>query len=115
MAAQTAGRLTKLEAENGLVRRAREGDRQALTRLLETHYSAMLGLALRYTKDVDRAEHFARYLKTGTIFQNRCDYLDPALAWTGIGDSGKGSTLSAYGFHHLTRRKSLHFRTGRSL
>ena len=50
-------------------------------------------------------------LQAGTVFQNRCDYLDPALPWTGWKESGIGSTLSAFGFLHLTRRKSLHFRT----
>ena len=63
-----------------------------------------------WTKDRCRAEYFGRRLNAGTIFQNRCDYLDPALPWTGWGDSGKGSTLSLYGFHHLTNRKSIHFR-----
>tara|TARA_B100000959_G_C14923085_1_gene600369 strand:- start:506 stop:1606 length:1101 start_codon:yes stop_codon:yes gene_type:complete len=81
---------------------------------LEKMNDSLFGLtASVWTQDSDRAEHFGRYLKTGTVFQNRCDYLDPALAWSGVGASGKGSTLSVYGFHHLTRRKSLHFRTGR--
>lgn len=63
-----------------------------------------------WTGDQDRAEYLARRLNAGTIFQNRCDYLDPALPWTGWGDSGKGSTLSRFGFYHLTHRKSIHFR-----
>jgi acyl-CoA reductase-like NAD-dependent aldehyde dehydrogenase len=63
-----------------------------------------------WTADAERAERMARELRAGTIFQNRCDYLDPALPWTGWGDSGKGSTLSRFGFYHLTRRKSIHFR-----
>jgi acyl-CoA reductase-like NAD-dependent aldehyde dehydrogenase len=42
---------------------------------------------------------------------NRADYLDPTQPWTGVRDSGKGSTLSRYGFYALTRRKSIHFRT----
>ena len=56
------------------------------------------------------AERFARDLEAGTIYQNRCDYLDPALPWTGYKESGLGSTLSRHGFLHLTRRKSVHFR-----
>ncbi len=64
-----------------------------------------------WTRDVERAERMARELQAGTVFQNRCDYLDPQLPWTGWGDSGRGSTLSRYGFLHLTRRKSIHFRT----
>ena len=42
---------------------------------------------------------------------NRCDYLDPALAWVGIKDSGRGCTLSVVGYEHLTRPKSFHLRT----
>jgi acyl-CoA reductase-like NAD-dependent aldehyde dehydrogenase len=63
-----------------------------------------------WTKDQERAESIAARLHAGTVFQNRCDYLDPALPWTGWGESGKGSTLSRFGFYHLTRRKSIHFR-----
>ncbi len=63
-----------------------------------------------YTQSQDKAEAFSRQMNTGTVFMNRCDYLDPALPWTGVGLSGKGSTLSEYGFHSVTRRKALHFR-----
>ena len=49
-------------------------------------------------------------LETGTVFLNRCDYLDPALAWTGVKNSGRGCTLSRVGFEQLTRPKSYHFR-----
>ena len=27
----------------------------------------------------------------------RCDYLDPALAWTGVKNSGRGVSLSKFG------------------
>ncbi len=47
----------------------------------------------------------------GTWFMNRCDYLDPALAWVGVKDSGRGCTLSRVGYEHLTRPKSFHLRT----
>jgi acyl-CoA reductase-like NAD-dependent aldehyde dehydrogenase len=36
-------------------------------------------------------------LETGTVFQNRCDFLDPALAWTGVKHSGRGVSLSSFG------------------
>jgi acyl-CoA reductase-like NAD-dependent aldehyde dehydrogenase len=49
-------------------------------------------------------------IETGTVFQNRCDYVDPALAWTGVKDTGFGCTLSAYGFLQLTRPKSYHLK-----
>ena len=41
---------------------------------------------------------------------NRCDYLDPELAWTGVKDSGRGTTLSRLGYEGLTRPKSFHLR-----
>ena len=56
------------------------------------------------------AERFAAAANVGTVFMNRCDYLDPALPWTGVKDSGMGSALSPFGFYALTRRKSIHFR-----
>jgi acyl-CoA reductase-like NAD-dependent aldehyde dehydrogenase len=49
-------------------------------------------------------------LETGTVFMNRCDYLDPHLAWTGVKDSGRGATLSRVGYEQLTRPKSFHLR-----
>jgi acyl-CoA reductase-like NAD-dependent aldehyde dehydrogenase len=49
-------------------------------------------------------------VETGTWFMNRCDYLDPALAWTGVKDSGHGCTLSRVGYEQLTRPKSFHLR-----
>lgn len=65
-----------------------------------------------WTSDLERAERLAPQVRTGTFFMNRCDYLDPQLAWTGVGDSGKGVSLSHLGFGPLTRPKSIHFRTG---
>ena len=64
-----------------------------------------------FSADVSRAETLGDALETGTVFLNRCDYLDPALAWTGVKNSGRGCTLSRVGFEQLTRPKSYHFRT----
>ena len=36
-----------------------------------------------WTADADAAERIGGMLETGTVFMNRCDYLDPALCWTG--------------------------------
>jgi acyl-CoA reductase-like NAD-dependent aldehyde dehydrogenase len=63
-----------------------------------------------FSTDAERAEMLGDELETGTVFLNRCDYLDPALAWTGIKNSGRGCTLSGVGFEQLTRPKSFHFR-----
>ena len=56
------------------------------------------------------AETLGDMLETGTVFLNRCDYLDPALAWTGVKNSGRGCTLSRIGYEQLTRPKSYHFK-----
>jgi acyl-CoA reductase-like NAD-dependent aldehyde dehydrogenase len=64
-----------------------------------------------WTSSLERAERFGREVNAGMIYQNRCDYIDPAQPWTGWGESGKGSTMSKYGFFHLTKRKAIHFRT----
>lgn len=63
-----------------------------------------------WTSDADAALRIGDAIDTGTWFMNRCDYLDPALAWTGVKDSGRGCTLSALGYEHLTRPKSFHLR-----
>jgi acyl-CoA reductase-like NAD-dependent aldehyde dehydrogenase len=84
-------------------------DEEALVRMNDSHYGLTASI---WTSDRERAERFARDLEVGTVFQNRCDYLDPALPWTGARDSGVGSTLSWYGFYHLTRRKAIHLRVG---
>jgi len=64
-----------------------------------------------WTADEAAAIAIGTQLETGTVFQNRCDYLDPSLAWTGVKHSGRGATLSSIGFEHLTRPKSFHLRT----
>ena len=63
-----------------------------------------------FSADAARAEALGDALQTGTVFLNRCDYLDPCLAWTGVKNSGRGCTLSRVGFEQLTRPKSYHFR-----
>ena len=63
-----------------------------------------------FSQDAPRAEAIGDALETGTVFLNRCDYLDPALAWTGVKHSGRGCTLSRVGFEQLTRPKSYHFK-----
>jgi acyl-CoA reductase-like NAD-dependent aldehyde dehydrogenase len=63
-----------------------------------------------FTKDLNLAKEIGAAAETGTVFMNRCDYLDPALPWTGVKNSGVGSSLSSYGFYGVTRRKSLHFK-----
>ena len=85
-------------------------DEEAVVRMNDSR----LGLtASVWTGDRERAARFAHALEHGTVFMNRCDYLDPALPWGGWKDSGRGASLGAIGLHALTRPKAVHFRLGR--
>ncbi|MGV8998383.1 MAG: aldehyde dehydrogenase family protein [Parvibaculaceae bacterium] len=64
-----------------------------------------------WTEDEAAAISIGDRVETGTFFMNRCDYLDPALPWTGIKDTGRGATLSSIGYEYLTRPKGHHLRT----
>ncbi|MBK8257491.1 MAG: aldehyde dehydrogenase family protein [Polyangiaceae bacterium] len=82
-------------------------DEEAIERINDSE----LGLtAAIYTKDHDRAAKMSAQLDVGTVYMNQCDTLDPALPWTGTKDSGKGASLSALGFLHLTRPKAINFK-----
>ncbi len=63
-----------------------------------------------WTTDLDAAARIGAEIDTGTVYANRCDYLDPGLAWTGVKDTGRGASLSVLGYHALTRPKSFHLR-----
>ena len=63
-----------------------------------------------WTQSQDRAKRIADKIETGTVFMNRCDFLDPHLPWVGVKDSGKGASLSKIGIQQLTRPKSYHFK-----
>ncbi len=82
-------------------------DAQALALMQDTRFGLTASV---WSKDQQRAAWFAKDLRAGVIFQNRCDYIDPALPWSGYGDSGKGCSLSKYGFYNLTRTRGIHFR-----
>ena len=82
-------------------------DEEALNLMNDSDYGLTAAI---YSADAELAELLGDQLETGTVFLNRCDYLDPALAWTGVKNSGRGCTLSRVGFEQLTRPKSYHFR-----
>jgi acyl-CoA reductase-like NAD-dependent aldehyde dehydrogenase len=82
-------------------------DAQALVQMNDSKYGLTSSI---WSQDVDAATGLAAGLVSGTVFLNRCDYLDPALAWTGVKQSGRGTTLSSLGLHVFTRPKSIHFR-----
>jgi acyl-CoA reductase-like NAD-dependent aldehyde dehydrogenase len=83
-------------------------DEQAIELMNDTAFGLTAAI---WTGDADAASSIGDRVETGTWFMNRCDYLDPALAWVGVKDSGRGCTLSVVGYEHLTRPKSFHLRT----
>jgi acyl-CoA reductase-like NAD-dependent aldehyde dehydrogenase len=83
-------------------------DEQAIALMNDTPFGLTAAI---WTGDEDAALAIGDRIQTGTWFMNRCDYLDPALAWVGVKDSGRGCTLSVVGYEHLTRPKSFHLRT----
>ena len=85
-----------------------DGDEQAIGLMNDSDFGLTAAV---WTADAAAAERIGHRIDTGTVFLNRCDYLDPALAWTGVKDSGRGCTLSRVGYEHLTRPKSFHLRT----
>lgn len=85
-----------------------DSDADALAQMNDSRFGLTASV---WTRDRERAEWFAARLEAGTVYQNRCDYLDPGLPWTGVKNSGRGSSLSRFGYYALTRPKSIHFRT----
>ncbi|KAI9099367.1 Aldehyde/histidinol dehydrogenase [Phlyctochytrium arcticum] len=63
-----------------------------------------------WTRDVGAGLKVCEKVEAGTVFVNRCDFLDPGLAWTGWKDSGRGVSLSKFGYDYLTKLKSFHLR-----
>ena len=82
-------------------------DDEAITLMNDSPFGLTASI---WTTDLDAAERIGSAVETGTVFMNRCDYLDPALAWTGVKQTGRGATLSRVGYETLTRPKSFHLR-----
>jgi acyl-CoA reductase-like NAD-dependent aldehyde dehydrogenase len=82
-------------------------DEEAIALMNDSPYGLTASI---WTSDTDHAAKIGDRVETGTVFMNRCDYLDPALVWTGVKDTGKGAALSAIGYDNLTRPKSFHLR-----
>ena len=83
-------------------------DEEAIELMNDSQYGLTAAL---WTSDEAAAQRIGNEIETGTVFMNRCDYLDPALAWTGVKNTGRGITLSALGYEAMTRPKSYHLRT----
>jgi len=83
------------------------GDEEAIKLMNDSEFGLTAAV---FTQDENAAIEIGNQIETGTWFMNRCDYLDPALAWTGVKNSGRGCTLSSIGFEHMTRPKSYHLK-----
>jgi acyl-CoA reductase-like NAD-dependent aldehyde dehydrogenase len=82
-------------------------DNEAITLMNDSPYGLTASI---WTADLDAAARIGARVETGTVFANRCDYLDPALVWTGVKETGKGGALSEIGYHNLTQPKSYHLK-----
>jgi acyl-CoA reductase-like NAD-dependent aldehyde dehydrogenase len=82
-------------------------DEEAIALMNDSQYGLTASI---WTADTEHAIAIGDRVETGTVFMNRCDYLDPALVWTGVKETGKGAALSAIGYDNLTRPKSYHLR-----
>ena len=82
-------------------------DEEAITLMNDSIYGLTASI---WTRDLDCAAELGSRIETGTVYMNRCDYLDPHLVWTGVKDTGRGASLSKYGFDALTQPKSFHLR-----
>ncbi len=83
------------------------GDDEAVALMNDSPYGLS---ACVWSRDVDAAMALGERVETGTWYLNRCDYLDPELAWTGVKDTGHGISLSPLGFDAVTRVKSFHLK-----
>jgi acyl-CoA reductase-like NAD-dependent aldehyde dehydrogenase len=83
------------------------GDDEAVSLMNDSPYGLTCSI---WTKDAEAAAEIGAQVETGTVFMNRCDYLDPALCWTGCKDTGRGGSLSYLGFYSVTRPKSYHLK-----
>ena len=84
-----------------------DGDDEAVRLMNDSPYGLTASL---WTADPERAEAIGARIEAGTVFQNRQDYVDPALCWAGCKDTGRGGALGVLGFHNLTRPKSYHLK-----
>ncbi len=82
-------------------------DAEAITLMNDCAYGLTASI---WTQDAAQARAIGAQVQTGTVMMNRCDYVDPALCWTGCKDTGRGAALSILGYHALTRAKSYHLK-----
>jgi acyl-CoA reductase-like NAD-dependent aldehyde dehydrogenase len=82
-------------------------DDEAITLMNDSPYGLTASI---WSQDLDETARLGARVETGTVYANRCDYLDPALVWTGVKETGKGGALSEIGYQNLTQPKSFHLK-----
>jgi acyl-CoA reductase-like NAD-dependent aldehyde dehydrogenase len=82
-------------------------DEEAVALMNDSPYGLTASI---WSDDLDAVARLGARVETGTVYANRCDYLDPALVWTGVKDTGKGGALSEIGYQNLTQPKSYHLK-----
>lgn len=84
-----------------------QSDEEAIALMNDSPYGLTASV---WTNDQDAAIRIGNQIETGTVYMNRCDYVDPALVWTGVKETGRGIALSSLGFDPYTRPKSFHLK-----
>ncbi|EKV07627.1 Aldehyde dehydrogenase family protein, putative [Penicillium digitatum PHI26] len=83
------------------------GDDEAVRLMNDSDFGLTASI---WSKDVTAAEKLVERVEAGTVFVNRSDYPSPDLAWTGWKNSGRGVTLSRFGFEQFVKLKSHHIK-----
>ncbi|TRZ71256.1 MAG: aldehyde dehydrogenase family protein [Actinobacteria bacterium] len=82
-------------------------DDEAVALMNDSQYGLTASI---WTQDIDVAAAVGSQIEAGTIYMNRCDYVDPHLVWTGVKNTGRGIALSSRGFDPYIRLKSFHLK-----
>ena len=82
-------------------------DNEAIALMNDSEYGLTASI---WSTNIEESKQISKQIEAGTVFLNRCDYLDPGLAWTGVKNTGRGVSLSAYVYDSVTRLKSIHFK-----
>lgn len=88
-------------------------DEEAIRLMNDSPYGLTASIWTNASENLESEAAFLQILEelnTGTVFLNRCDFLDPALSWAGVKNSGRGVSLSKFGYDQLTRPKSIHMK-----
>lgn len=82
-------------------------DDEAVALMNDSQYGLTASI---WTQDLEVAATLGSRIETGTVYMNRCDYVDPHLVWTGVKNTGRGIALSSRGFDPYVRLKSFHLK-----